>query len=133
MIVSLHPRITSLLIPMVSPFCQGLEQSSVVLRQTYYDRRSISDRLNVLRQTKYVKRKRADRRIHVHALCPQKTKTGWMCLAGGADRTQTEQKTIRQDSYFQVKNRDCSNHIDENILKFYNKLLFRYTRIPEFV
>lgn len=63
----------------------------------------------------------------------RKTKPAGCVLQGEADRTQTEQKPIRQYSYFQVKNRDCSNHIDENILKFYNKLLFRYTRIPEFV
>ena len=57
----------------------------------YYDRRSMS-RGNTtdegeIEQSKYVKRKRADRSINVHALFPQKTKTGWVCLAGSGRNT----------------------------------------------
>ena len=88
MIVSLHPRITSLLIPMASPFCQALNHSSVVLRQTYYDRRSISDKLNVLRQTKYVKKKKwRIVSIGINGSChlPAENQNGWMRLAVWAE------------------------------------------------
>lgn len=82
MIVSLHPRMTSLLIPMASPFCQVLEYSSVVLRLTCYDRRSISDKLNVLRQTRYVKGKKWRTVSIFHAMLLQKTKKGRRRFAG---------------------------------------------------